>query len=150
MVIIVKKPSQYDRVSIGLLGVALCVFAVIPSGSVLGEEVVLQVQESKVGMAQASGVRAKSKTHKWTVPCEREDGTQGIFRVSSNVTDEDSSLDLETNTESAEIAEKPPTPNIQDPVPSESEEDPFGNPTLKCGRLLTLLAIFAHGKSLVP
>ncbi len=150
MVMIVKKPSQYDRVSIGLLGVALCVFAVIPSGSVLGEDRVSQVQESKVGEEQTSVVRAKSQTHKWTVPCEREDGTQGIFRVSSNVADENSSLDFETDTESAEIAEKPPTPNIQAPVPSESEEDPFGNPTLKCGRLLTLLAIFAHGESQAP
>jgi len=149
MVMMLKKPSQYDRVPLGLLGGVFCLLAVIPSGSVLGEQGVSQVQESKVEEGKNLKVGGESKTQRWTVPCEREDGSRGIFLVSSKVPRESSSLALdEDETVEVNAIEKPPTPNLTDPspAPAESEEDPFGNPTLKCGRLLTLLAIFASGE----
>lgn len=147
MVMMLKKPSQYDRVPLGLLGGVFCLLAVIPSGSVFGEQGVSQVQESKVSEDKDLKVGGESKTQRWTVPCEREDGSRGIFLVSSKVPREASSLVLDEKVEVNAI-EKPPTPNLTDrsPVSAESEEDPFGNPTLKCGRLLTLLAIFASGE----
>ncbi len=149
---IVNTMFGYHPVSTGILGLTLCFFVGIPSGSVIGQEIVSQFQDSEVAAGKASIARPTLKAQRWTVSCEREDGTQGIFRVSSNVPDEASSLDLGPVTNTPGMVERPPSPNLKIETPTEDlkHEDPFGTPTLKCGRLLTLLAIFGSGEFQAP
>lgn len=149
MEMIVKSLFHHKKMSVGILGVIFFLIVVIPSGSVVGQQVASPVQEPGNSPDQDISLREEPKAHTWTVPCEREDGTQGIFRVSSKVTDKESPLDLESTTETVDKVENPPSPNIKEPASAEDpkDEDPFGNPTLKCGRLLTLLAIFATADS---
>ena len=151
MDIIVKILSHSYQVSVGILGIALCLSVVIPGEIVLGQEVGSHVQESEM-VAGKNPNPGKLKAKRWTVPCEREDGTKGIFRVSSNVTVEVSSLEFESDAEADDMVAKPPSPNLHAEISEEDseDEDPFGNPTLKCGKLLTLLAIFASGEFQSP
>ena len=145
-----KSLISHHKISVGILGVVFCLVVLIPSGSVIGQSAVSHVQNPEVSAGEDPSLEGNPKAHTWRVPCEREDGTQGIFRISSKVTDEDSPLNFESKTETVEMAEMPPTPNIKEPTPVAPEEDPFGNPTLKCGRLLTLLAIFGTAESQTP
>lgn len=149
---IVNTVSCHHQVSAGILGLTLCFFVVIPSGNVIGQEIVSQFQDSEAAAGKASTARPTLKAQRWTVSCEREDGTHGIFRVSSNVPDEASLLDLEPGTNTPDMVERPPSPNlkIENPTEDLEHEDPFGTPTLKCGRLLTLLAIFGSGEFQAP
>jgi len=84
-----------------------------------------------------------SKPKTWTVYCEREDGAKSKFTVSSELS-EQISASLKENASkksSTKIKSKDAKEIVLD-VPSK-DSDPFGESTVKCGKLLTLLAIFA-------
>ena len=136
----------------GILALVFGLFLLSNAELALSQEGSSPEEGLEAATSQAGNENAELKPKKWTVPCEREDGTQGIFQVSSNVPDENSPLDLEANPTNGEMAEKPPAPNLQleASVEESDDEDPFGSPTLKCGRLLTLLAIFASAEYFGP
>lgn len=122
----------------------LCLIAVIPSGSVLGEQLGSEGQKFGMHAEQDLVLGVEFKPQKWTVPCERDDGSQGIFLVSSKVPDVMSPQNLEQPAEVEEMPEAPPSLNMNNAASVEPEDDdPFGYPKLKCGKLLTLLSIFA-------
>lgn len=146
-----KRLSCNLKISLDVLGVVFCLLIASATGNVFGQETTSQTTESNGVSEKSSTPPEKAHGKRWTVHCEREDGSQGLFRVSSDVTDEASPLDLESNPESkpetGPMVEKPPIPNIEiEPAAAPKDEDPFGSPTLKCGRLLTLLAIFASSE----
>jgi hypothetical protein len=143
-----KSLSRKFKVSLDVMGVVFCLLIPSATGHVFGKEASSQTTESKVVSEKSTIPPGKSHGKRWTVHCEREDGSQGLFRVSSDVSDEASSLDLESQPAAGQVVENPPTPKIEtESAPALKDEDPFGSPTLKCGRLLTLLAIFAIGES---
>ncbi|MDT7043159.1 hypothetical protein [Candidatus Nitronereus thalassa] len=138
------------EVSLDVMGVVFCLLVSSATGDVLGQETSSQATQSEIATANSAISLGKSNGKRWTVHCEREDGSQGIFRVSSDITDEASPLDIESQPAAPQVAKAPPTPKPKiesEPAVAPKDEDPFGSPTLKCGRLLTLLAIFATGES---
>ncbi len=134
MGILTKWLSRNFCVARGISGVAFCLSVLFLNGSVLGQQVSSQVAP---------------KPQRWTILCERDDGTQGVFRVTSKVTNEVSSpLGPAKSAETGEATPESPSPEIEDETSANpGEDDPFGNPTLKCGRLLTLLAFFGTAES---
>lgn len=150
MVILFKWLSRPLQVSVGLLWATFCFFLFIATGSAFGKPGSSHVEDSQEMSVEAGNSKAKAKPRSWTVHCEREDGTQGIFRVSSNVKDQASPMELESKAEKEEIPQEASTQKVEESSPNPDDADPFGSPSLKCGRLLTLLAIFATAESLAP
>ena len=113
-----------------------------PNQSLLGT-----MNDQELAVHEESGqANPVSKPKTWTVYCQREDGATSKFTVSAELSDQ-----LEALQNSAENK----TPQ-KTPVSSPSKEgqevvldgtaqnlDPFEESKLKCGKLLTLLAIFA-------
>ncbi len=150
MVMITKWLSRNFQVSLGMLWVALClsVFALI--GSVLGQQTSSNAEESEVASDKSAKTNVETKRQRWTILCEREDGTQGVFRILSNLADEASPLEPMPHSETGEATKESSSQEMEDEIPETLDEDPFGNPTLHCGRLLTLLALFGTEDTLTP
>ena len=128
--------------SLGMVWVVLCLSVFSLIGSMLGPQAPLHAEESEVSMDQSANDRVATKPQRWTIICEREDGTQGVFRILSNLTDETSPLERTPHAELGETTKESSSQEMEDETPAILDEDPFGNPTLHCGRLLTLLALF--------
>ena len=150
MVIIFKWLSRPFQVSLGILWAIFCFLLFMLTGSAFGKQASSHVEESKEVSVEAKNAKSKAKPRSWTVHCEREDGTQGIFRVSSNVNDDASPLEPKPEAGTEEQAQEASSATTEEAPANPDDEDPFGNPTLKCGRLLTLLSIFATAESLAP
>ena len=87
-----------------------------------------------------------SKPKTWTVYCEREDGATSKFTVSAELSDQLEALQNSAEEKSRQKS-KPDLPanEGQEVVLDRTAQnlDPFEESKLKCGKLLTLLAIFA-------
>ena len=143
--------SRPFQVSVGVLWTAFCFFLFFATGGAFGKQASSQVEESKEVSVEAGNSNGNIKSRSWTVHCEREDGTQGIFRVSSNVHNESSPQEVESERQTEKVAHKATSESDgKTASPKADYEDPFGSPALKCGRLLTLLAIFATAESSAP
>ena len=142
MVMITKWLSRNLKVVLGMLWVALCLSVFSLLGSVLGQQTTSHAEKSEVASDKSAKVSVETKRQRWTIICEREDGTQGVFRILSNLTDETSPLERMPHAELGEATKESSSQEMEDETPAILEEDPFGNPTLHCGRLLTLLALF--------
>ncbi len=150
MPMILTRLSRTLQVTLGMAGAVLVVSVFCLSGSVMGQQAASLIEESEIHAETSATPSVEAKARRWTILCEREDGTQGIFRVSSNLPDDASplkgQLPVEMGEESTESSSQP----LEDEFPEVPDEDPFDDPTLKCGRLLSLLAIFATAESLDP
>ncbi len=150
MVMITKWLAHNLQVALGMLWVVLflSVFSLI--GSVLGPQAPLHAEESDVASAKSANATVATKPQRWTILCERDDGTQGVFRILSNLTDEGSSLEPMSPAETGEATKESSSQEMEDETPEIPDEDPFGNSTLHCGRLLTLLALFGTEETSTP
>lgn len=137
-----KWLSRNLKVALGMLGVALCLLVFSLLGNVLGQQTTSHPEKSEVASDKSAKVSVETKRQRWTIICEREDGTQGVFRILSNLTDETSPLERTPHAELGETTKESSSQEMEDETPAILDEDPFGNPTLHCGRLLTLLALF--------
>lgn len=151
MVTVFKWLSRPLQVSLGVVWALFCFFLFIATGSVFGKQGSSQVKESKEVSVDVGNMGEKPKPKSWTVHCEREDGTQGIFRVSSNLPQNASTGDPNAKAKAEKATQQAEAVTMENEAPANpDDEDPFGSPTLKCGRLLTLLAIFATAESASP
>lgn len=102
------------------------------------------MNETELAIHDDSGqANTVSKPKTWTVFCEREDGAKSKFTVSSELSEqisasleENSGQDSHKDLKSGDAKEIFLDASSQNP-------DPFGESSVKCGKLLTLLAIFA-------
>jgi len=148
---IVKGLSHPFQVSVGLVWAICCCLVFIATGSVFGKQPSSPMDESKHISAVQGHAKGKPTPRRWTVLCERDDGTQGIFRVSSNLYDSSIPVPSTVQGEPQEgVQDASSEPTGSESTMNDEHEDPFGSPTLKCGKLLTLLAIFATAEATVP
>ena len=150
MVMITKWLSRNLQVVLGMLWVVLCLSVFSLIGSVLGQQTTSHAEESEVASDKSAKVSVETKRQRWTIICEREDGTQGVFRILSNLTDEASPLEPMPHSETGEATKESSSQEMEDETPAIPDEDPFGNPTLHCERLLTLLALFGAEDTSTP
>ena len=150
MVMITKWLSRNLKGALGMLGVALCLLVFSLLGNVLGQQTTSHPEKSEVASDKSAKVSVETKRQRWTIICEREDGTQGVFRILSNLTDETSPLERTPHAELGEATKESSSQEMEDENPAIPDEDPFGNPTLHCERLLTLLALFGTEDTLTP
>jgi hypothetical protein len=139
--------SRHLPTVLGLSGATLCLSVFFLTGNALGQQGSAPVVEK--AMEQSGQAGAEAKPQRWTILCEREDGSQGVFRVSSKLTDKPEPLEPTLPVETHQATQDSPAPEIED-EPSSMEEDPFGDPALKCGRLMTLLAFFGRQEFSTP
>jgi len=151
MVMIIKWLSRNFQVSLGMVWVALCLSVFALMGSVLGQQTPSNAEESEVASDKSAKTNVETKRQRWTILCEREDGTQGVFRILSNLNGEASPLEPMPHSETGETTkESSSQEEMEDEIHETLDEDPFGNPTLHCGRLLTLLALFGTEETSTP
>ena len=150
MIMITNWLSRNIQVSLGMVWVVLCLSVFSLIGSMLGPQVPSHAEESEISIDQSAHDRVATKPKRWTILCEREDGSQGVFRVLSNLTDKASPLDPASFAKTGETIKESSSQNLEDEIPETLDEDPFGDPMLQCGRLLTLLALFRTEDTLTP
>ena len=150
MVMITKWLSRNLKGALGMLGVALCLLVFSLLGNVLGQQTTSHPEKSEVASDKSAKVSVETKRQRWTIICEREDGTQGVFRILSNLTDETSPLERTPHAELGEATKESSSQKVEDEIPETLDEDPFGNSMLHCGRLLTLLALFGTEETSTP
>jgi hypothetical protein len=150
MVVITKWLSRNFQVALGMLWIvlSLSVFSLI--GSMFGPQAPSHAEEFEVSIDQSASDRVATKPQQWTIFCERDDGTQGVFRILSNLTDEASLIDPVPFAQTGETSKEPSSQEMEDEIPETLDEDPFGNSMLHCERLLTLLALFGTEDTLTP
>ncbi len=150
MVVITKWLSRNLQVALGMLLVvlSLSVFSLI--GSMLGPQAPSHAEEIEVSIDQSANDRVAAKPQRWTILCERDDGTQGVFRILSNLTDEASLIDPVPFAQTGETSKESSSQEMEDEIPDTLDEDPFGDPMLHCERLLTLLALFGTEETPTP
>ncbi len=150
MVMITKWLSRNLQVAFGMLWVVLCLSVFSLIGNVLGQQTTSHAEESDVASAKSANATVAPKIQRWTILCERDDGTQGVFHILSNLTDEALLLEHMPHTEAGEATKESSSQDMEDEIPDTLDEDPFGNSMLQCGRLLTFLVLFGTEETSTP
>jgi len=141
-----KWLSRNLHIPLGISGVAFCLSMMFFTGSLLSQQAPSLAEDGTLD--QSGKAPVETTPQQWTILCEREDGTQGVFRISSKLTNTPSPLEPALPAEIVPAQEHSPQ-EMKEESPA-IDEDPFGNPTLKCGRLLTLLAFFGSAETSNP
>lgn len=133
-------------------GLALCLSVLFLTGSLLSLQAPSHAEISTVAFDPSTSPPEEFKPQHWTIRCEREDGTQGVFRVSSRLTDQPAPIEDALPPQSV-LPQEPPAPNLGNKTPETFDDpfgDPIGDPSLECGRLLTLLSLFGTPETSTP
>lgn len=113
-----------------------------PNQSLLGS-----MNDQELAVHEESGqANPVSKPKTWTVYCQREDGATSKFTVSAELSDQIESIQKSQEFKSLQNARALQTPKEGKEIVLDGtaqSSDPFEESKLKCGKLLTLLAIFA-------
>ena len=129
---------------LGSMGMAVSLMGFPATCTGPNQSLVDPMNENELAIYDESGhANTVSKPKTWTVYCEREDGAKSKFTVSSELSEQiraslkkNSEQDSHTESKSGDEKEI-----VLDELSQNS--DPFGESTVECGKLLTLLAIFA-------
>ncbi|MEC4672803.1 MAG: hypothetical protein VST68_01315 [Nitrospirota bacterium] len=129
---------------LGIMGMAISLMGFPATCTGPNQSLFNSMDEKELAVHDDSGQgKAGSKPKTWTVYCERKDGAKSKFTVSSELSEQ---ISASLKEDSAQKSSTKGTSKKEKEIAldaSSKDSDPFGESTVKCGKLLTLLAIFA-------